>query len=106
MTVDGRLDFALIGATAAVTPLLSLHLITRGRGLGLGDVKLAASIGVVLGWQTSLTVLGLAFILGALVAGAGLIAGILQRRQKLAFAPYLAAAATLAICLKTSWGLS
>ena len=66
---------------------LLLHLLTGGRGLGLGDVKLMGAAGLLLGWMNIL----LAMILGS-VSGA-VIHSVRMRRgagRKLAFGPYLA----------------
>lgn len=46
--------------------------ITKGRGMGMGDVKLAGAIGLLLGFPSSLIAFMAAFIIGA-VWGVGLI---------------------------------
>ncbi len=52
---DRALLSALLGIAAAGGALAVLYVMTRGRGLGLGDVKLAACIGCALGagWRTA-----------------------------------------------------
>jgi prepilin signal peptidase PulO-like enzyme (type II secretory pathway) len=76
-----------------------LILITRGRGMGLGDLKLAIPLGLLFGWPNVLAVLMLAFVIGAAV---GLIA-IARRRNTLKgtlpFGPFLAVAAALVFFL-------
>ena len=63
-----------LGASAF---FLALVLATRGRGMGLGDVKLAFLMGLVLGWPNILVALFLAFLLGSIVGlGLVLISGI------------------------------
>lgn len=47
--------------------LLSLHLITLGRGMGLGDVKFAILGGFVLGSKLTVVWLFLSFVVGAVV---------------------------------------
>jgi prepilin signal peptidase PulO-like enzyme (type II secretory pathway) len=78
------------GATAASVALGSVYAITLGRGLGLGDVKLAACIGAVLGARDALTALGVAFIAGGIYAGFVLITRRGRRGDAVHFAPYLA----------------
>ncbi|HVA27564.1 MAG TPA: prepilin peptidase [Candidatus Baltobacteraceae bacterium] len=64
---------------------------TRGRGIGMGDVKLAALIGAGFGVRGGPVAIGAAFVMGAVVALAGLSCGRLKRGDVLRFAPYLAA---------------
>jgi len=63
-----------LSALGAATFFLALVFITRGRGMGLGDVKLVFLMGLVLGWPDILAALFLAFFGGALV-GTFLILG-------------------------------
>jgi prepilin signal peptidase PulO-like enzyme (type II secretory pathway) len=56
------------GAAITAAPLLFLWTLSRGRWLGLGDVKLAASIGALLGIAGGLTALWFAYVIGAAVA--------------------------------------
>jgi leader peptidase (prepilin peptidase)/N-methyltransferase len=60
-------------------------------GLGMGDVKLAALLGVAsgfLGWQACAASLCVAFVLGGLVAGALWLA---KRRGRIPFGPFMLA---------------
>ena len=81
---------ALIGACAAGGLLTLLHAVTLGRGLGLGDVKLACCIGAALGPSDGLASLGIAFVLGGTYAGFLLISRRGRRSDSVPFAPYLA----------------
>lgn len=78
----------LIGMLAVSLVFLLLHLVTGGRGLGMGDVKLVAAAGLLLGWPKML----LAVLAGSL---SGAVIHSLRMRKgssnKLAFGPYLAA---------------
>ena len=100
---DGRshLVRALLGVLAAGGALLVLNLISP-RGMGMGDVKLAAFEGAFLGWLSwGHVVLGLflGFLLGS-VGGVTLIALRLRsRKDHIPFAPFLAAGALLAVTL-------
>jgi len=73
----------------AATFLLIVHLLTKGRGMGLGDVKFAILGGLLMGPKLTPVWLFLAFLTGAIV---GIIL-ILGRRaglkDKIAFGPFL-----------------
>jgi leader peptidase (prepilin peptidase)/N-methyltransferase len=90
---------AAIGGVAAWVFLLVLHLVNP-RGMGFGDVRLAAVIGLYLGWlgmgQVALG-LFLAFLAGSVV-GIGLV--LLRRRgmkSAVPFGPFLALGATIVV---------
>lgn len=66
-------------------------------GMGMGDAKLAALIGLMTGWPAVLVALFVAFASGAL-AGVVLIgAGRIGRREPIPFAPALAFGAVVAV---------
>lgn len=71
------------------------------KGMGMGDVKLAALIGLVLGSQ-GLALVGVAagagILLGGVGAAAALVAGA-SRKQAIPFGPFLAAGALVAVFL-------
>lgn len=77
-----------------------LVLITRGRGMGLGDVKLAGLMGLILGWPKIIVALYLAFLTGAFF---GVILILLKKKkfgQHIAFGPFL----TTATFVSLFWG--
>jgi prepilin signal peptidase PulO-like enzyme (type II secretory pathway) len=82
--------FALLVGGAIALFFYSLIFFTRGRGMGLGDVKLGFLIGFALGWPAAVTALFLAFLTGALVS----TILILVRRKRFGdavpFGPFLA----------------
>lgn len=79
---------AIVSAVAMFVPFGFLAFISRGRGMGWGDAKLAAFGGALLGLESAT----IAFVLASLVAG--LAAWIVQRSRKatVAMGPYLVAA--------------
>ena len=79
----------VIGAFVVITPILFLFLITKGRGMGFGDVKLAFSMGFLLGPLGGLTALYIAFVGGAVVGICLRIAGKRGWKSKIAFGPFL-----------------
>lgn len=88
VTDPGNWLLYVIGMLSVSLVFLLLHIATGGSGLGMGDVKLVAAAGLLLGWPRML----LAVLVGS-VAGA-LIHSVRMKRgagRKLAFGPYLAA---------------
>ncbi len=74
---------------AAALFLLSIHLITRGRGMGLGDVKFALFGGTFFGWPGLLTWLYVSFLTGGALALILILSGRARLKQKIAFGPFL-----------------
>jgi leader peptidase (prepilin peptidase) / N-methyltransferase len=69
------------------------------KGMGMGDVKLAALIGLVLGSQ-GLALVGVAAGAGILLGGVGAVAALVggaSRKQAIPFGPFLAAGALVAV---------
>ncbi len=88
VTDPGNWLVYVIGMLSVSLVFLLLHIATGGNGLGMGDVKLVAAAGLLLGWPRMI----LAVLVGS-VAGA-LIHSVRMKRgagRKLAFGPYLAA---------------
>jgi leader peptidase (prepilin peptidase) / N-methyltransferase len=95
---------ACTGACAVGGALLALHLSSRGRGLGLGDVKLGTTIGAGFGVTAGVAALGLAFIGGAAYATWLLVTHRATRRDAIPFGPFLAAG-TLTVAILALRGL-
>ncbi len=64
-------------------------LILKEDSMGMGDVKFAALIGLMLGWQQGLLVTGIAFFSAAALILILSMIGKIGFRQKLPFAPFL-----------------
>lgn len=74
-------------------------LLTRGRGMGLGDVKLAPLLGALLGcfgWGAALVGLMLAFVFGILIE-AVVRRNLGENRRRFAFGPYMLAGALVGV---------
>jgi prepilin signal peptidase PulO-like enzyme (type II secretory pathway) len=84
----------IISSAIAFVPFACLAVISKGRGMGWGDVKLAALGGAVLGGETALA----AFAAGSVIA---VLHAYVRGRQSsvIAFAPYLAGAIAFALPL-------
>lgn len=85
----------LLGFFAVSSLLLAAYLLTRGKGIGGGDIKLMAAAGLLLGWQKILLSLFLGSLLGSVIH-----LSLMKWKGKgkvLAFGPYLAAGIFLAM---------
>lgn len=56
----------LAGALIGFLLIGLIILLTKGRGMGIGDLKLIASLGVIFGWPDTVFLLAFGFIIGAL----------------------------------------
>jgi leader peptidase (prepilin peptidase) / N-methyltransferase len=95
----GRLARGLLAAAAVGALFLLLALISP-RGMGLGDVKLAPTLGLALGWLSWGTVaVGVfaGFLLGGLAGVAAIALLGLTRKSLLPFGPWLVAGALLGV---------
>lgn len=82
----------LFSALGAALFFLSLVLLTRGRGMGVGDVKLALLIGLLLGFPGIIIALYLAFLTGAILGVILVLLGKKRFGQKIPFGPFLVGA--------------
>lgn len=87
---------ALLGGASGVAVMLLLYLLSRG-GMGCGDVKLAAALGLCLGLENILLCLLLAFITGGVVAAVLLAVRAKGRQEAMPFGPFLCLGAMLSI---------
>ena len=81
---------AVIGGAVGAGILLPLALLFP-RGMGMGDVKLAALIGLLVGFPQVLIALLSTSILGGVVAGGLLLVKLKGRKDPIPFAPFLIA---------------
>lgn len=70
-----------------------LVLVTRGKGMGLGDVKLGLPLGFLFGWPDIIVLYGVAFILGSIVGVLLIIFDRKTGKSAVPFVPFLAASA-------------
>lgn len=89
----------VIGFLCVSAFLLLIYLVTVGRGIGGGDIKLMACAGLVIGWKIAV----LSFILGCLL---GSVIHLIRMKvskaeHKLALGPYLSAGIWLAMLFGT-----
>ncbi len=91
------LFYPLIEGVLVMAPILLLYVLTKGRGMGFGDVKLAFVIGVLFGVKMGWIILYMSFLFGAL---GGLYLMFFKRRKiksKIAFGPFIVLAMFIAL---------
>ena len=91
----------VIGFLAVSAFVYLLYIVTDGRGIGGGDVKLMATCGLLIGWK--LIILG--FLLGCIL---GSVIHVIRMRiagegRVLAMGPYLSMGVALAVLYGESW---
>lgn len=85
------------GAVVAGGAFWLIFLATRGRGMGFGDVKLSAALGLALEVRGAIALVAASFIVGAVLATPVLFAGSRGRRDALPFGPFLVIAALVLV---------
>jgi prepilin signal peptidase PulO-like enzyme (type II secretory pathway) len=94
-----ELASALAGAVLALAIFLVLYEVGRRRfgvgALGMGDVKLAMLIGVMVGLRSTPITLALGILLAGAAAALLLVRGRVRPGDSLAYGPYLSAAAII-----------
>ena len=91
----GNWKLYLIGMISVSGFLFLLMLITAGRGMGDGDVKLMFAAGLLLGWKKIILALIIGCILGSIIHL--ILMKVSKKGRMLAFGPYLSAGILLAI---------
>ena len=78
-----------IAALVGMLGLLMIVVFTRGRGMGLGDVKFAVLMGLLAGYPRILVAFYIAFLTGAWAGVILLLTGRKKLKQTIAFGPFL-----------------
>lgn len=68
---------------------LAIVFLTRGKGMGMGDVKFAFLMGLILGWPNILLALFIAFMFGAVVGLALIFSKKKTLKSEVPFGPFL-----------------
>jgi leader peptidase (prepilin peptidase)/N-methyltransferase len=98
-SIGMRVAYAALGGGIGFALFLLIALVSRG-GMGWGDVKLAALIGLATGFPLVFLAIIMGAILGGIVAVALVIAKKRKRRETIPFGPFLA----LATMITLLWG--
>ena len=99
LIIYGQWSMTLAGLGAAGFFFL-LVLLTRFRGMGLGDVKLAGLMGLFLGFPGIITALYLAFLTGATAGVILILLGRKRFKSEISFGPFL----VMATFITWFWG--
>jgi len=91
----------LISAVAGFIFFYFLYKITKGKGMGFGDVKLVFLMGLVLGYPNIILALYLAFLTGATAGVILILARLKKLKQPIAFGPFLSLATIVSYFLGT-----
>lgn len=97
-TLIHRNDWLLyvIGFFTVSGIFLLISLATKGKGMGGGDIKLMATLGLFLGWKKILLVMVLGSVLGVVIHG--IVMMVRKKEHMLPFGPYLSLAAYIVLC--------
>ena len=87
---------SLIGVAVIAVPW-ALFALVFPKGFGMGDAKLAAFTGAILGWRLELVGFFIGIALGAIVGVVMMAAGKRGRKSRIPFGPFLAAGALAAL---------
>ena len=86
----------LLGGAVGFASMLLIFVISRG-GMGGGDVKLSAAVGLWLGVEGTLLFLLLAFIMGGVISLLLLVSGVKSKGDAIPFGPFLCLAAFVTV---------
>lgn len=79
----------LLSALGSFLFFLALFIVTRGRGMGFGDVKLAFWLGLLLGFPAIIPALYIAFLTGAAISIILIISRKAKIKHTIPFGPFL-----------------
>lgn len=90
----------IIGALVGLGFFALQYLISRGRWIGDGDLRLGALMGLMLGWEKLLVALFFAYILGAIIGIVLLLSGQKKMDSAIPFGTFLTSGTVIALL----WG--
>lgn len=82
---------ALLGAIIGPLPLIVARLIAGASKMGMGDIKMAIFVGLILGSEFALVGVVIGLVLSLVVGMIGILRGKWTLQSKLPFGPFLAA---------------
>ncbi len=80
---------------------LLIYLLSKGKWIGFGDVKLAILLGLILGWPNILLGLFLSYLIGGIIGIGLVIISKKQMKSEVPFAPFLIAGTMIAVLFGT-----
>ena len=100
LILDQSIYSGLFAGFLAATLLLLLNIITKGRGMGLGDVKFAVLGGLILGLNYFLIWLFVSFLTGGIYGTILILGRRAGLKDKVAFGPFL----IIGLIITQIWG--
>ncbi len=85
----------LFGAVVGLVVFGVIFLVTRGKGIGLGDVKLAGALGFLFGWPDAILIFVFASIIGFIAGVFLMLFRGMTMKDAIPFGPFLALGAYL-----------
>lgn len=79
----------LLGAVVALLFFIIIYIATRGRAMGMGDVKLITALGLLFGWPDIVVIVLLSFIIGAVISVFLLAFKKKSMTDKIPFGPFI-----------------
>lgn len=92
---------SMVSAVLAWLFFYLLYIVTKRKGMGYGDVKFAAVLGLVLGWPRVFVGILSSFVLGAIVGVTLILMGKKRFGQTVPFGPFM----VLGMVVALVWGL-
>lgn len=86
-----------LSALGAAVFFLAIVLVSRGKWMGVGDIKLGFLMGLVLGFPNILVALFLAFMMGAIIGIGLIVASKKTLKSEVPFGPFLVSATFIAL---------
>lgn len=99
-TASPRLAAALLGALVGVVLPLILILVSKGQGMGIGDLKFSAILGLWIGWPGVLVMWFVAVMSGAIIGIFLMLTGLRRRTDAIPFGPFL----VIGLVVAMIWG--
>jgi len=90
-----KLGYAVLAGLGASLFFYLIYFLTKGKGIGFGDVKLVFSLGLFLGVAGVVVGLYVAFLTGAAVSSILVLSQRKRWKTRIAFAPFLLVGATV-----------
>jgi leader peptidase (prepilin peptidase)/N-methyltransferase len=83
----------VVAALVGTLFFAGLVAVTRGKGMGMGDVKLALPLGLLFGWPDIIMIMAFSFIIGGFFGVIAILAKNKTMKSAVPFAPFLVAGA-------------
>lgn len=87
----------IIGGAGIFTFFFLQILISKGKWIGGGDLRMGVLMGILLGWEKGLIALVIAYILGSIISLILIFSGKANRKSAIAFGPFLIIGTTIMV---------